>query len=601
MIGFRETNLEQLMVDHQLEVHTLTGTARLSVPIPTSPGRESFGPSLALGYSSGQRNSTFGVGWFLSGVPSIGLDTTKELPTYAGDDDRYTYGGGQPLVPMLRKQGNAWIPDIETRGVYRVQRFRSTIERSFERFERWTDPRTGRVHWHVYARNGVVSVFGLAADNSTRIADPGDPDRRTFQWLLEAQYHPKGSAIVYTYKAEDDAGVDTRSAFEAGRTRRGGAFAQRYLKRIVYGNSRPLSLEQPDDPDNVWHFEVVLDYGEHATDVPPVPSDRAPAPAWTARPDPFSTYRPGFELRTYRLCRRVLMFHRFDELHEGRPCLVGATELTHRSDPSGTVLEAITIRGYRLNPDGSMRDRAVPALKLTYTEPAVGTSFEAASAGDNIPAGLDGAVYQWVDLNNEGLPGVLCRQAGNWYFKDNLGNGQFGPMHPVPEVPAAISAAFALHDFNNDGNLNLVGFEGREAGYYQYDRRSGHWEGFRTFENLPRIDMANAHVQWVDLNGDGHADLLVERHDRLTWYPSQGAEGFDPAIELSKPDVRSGEAPTLTRSTALHTLFADMSGDGLLDMVHIDAGRITYWPNLGFGQFGPGVVMEDPPTFDDFG
>ena len=31
------------------------------------------------------------------------------------------------------------------------------------------------------------------------------------------------------------------------------------------------------------------------------------------RPDPFSTFRAGFEIRTLRLCRRVLMLHHFKE------------------------------------------------------------------------------------------------------------------------------------------------------------------------------------------------------------------------------------------------------------------------------------------------
>ena len=77
MIGIREMNLDQLAVDHQIDVNPLTGAAQLSVPVRITPGRESFNPSLSLGYSSGQKNSTFGVGWFLSGVPSIGIDTTK--------------------------------------------------------------------------------------------------------------------------------------------------------------------------------------------------------------------------------------------------------------------------------------------------------------------------------------------------------------------------------------------------------------------------------------------------------------------------------------------------------------------------------------------
>ena len=71
-------------------------------------------------------------------------------------------------------------------------------------------------------------------------------------------------------------------------------------------------------------FEVVFDYGEghYAEDEPDADGrifaraqiDR-PTGSLAGRQDPFSTYRAGFEVRTYRLCRRVLMFHHFpDEL-----------------------------------------------------------------------------------------------------------------------------------------------------------------------------------------------------------------------------------------------------------------------------------------------
>jgi hypothetical protein len=60
---------------------------------------------------------------------------------------------------------------------------------------------------------------------------------------------------------------------------------------------------------------MVFDYGEHDADTP-TPDE---AGAWSCRNDPFSTYRPGFEVRTYRLCQRVLMFHHFpSELGVGR-------------------------------------------------------------------------------------------------------------------------------------------------------------------------------------------------------------------------------------------------------------------------------------------
>ena len=41
---------------------------------------------------------------------------------------------------------------------------------------------------------------------------------------------------------------------------------------------------------------------------------------WPVRNDPFSSYRAGFEVRTYRLCQRVLMFHHFpDEAGRRQP------------------------------------------------------------------------------------------------------------------------------------------------------------------------------------------------------------------------------------------------------------------------------------------
>jgi hypothetical protein len=52
-------------------------------------------------------------------------------------------------------------------------------------------------------------------------------------------------------------------------------------------------------------FEVVFDYGEHDALAPT--RDAAPGVTWPRRQDPFSVYRAGFEMRTWRLCRRVLV------------------------------------------------------------------------------------------------------------------------------------------------------------------------------------------------------------------------------------------------------------------------------------------------------
>jgi hypothetical protein len=48
-----------------------------------------------------------------------------------------------------------------------------------------------------------------------------------------------------------------------------------------------------------------------------------------------------------------------------------------------------------------------------------------------------------------------------------------------------------------------------------------------------------------------------------------------------------------------HTIaLADLSGDGLRDLVRVENGCMCYWPNLGQGKFGTKVTMNGAPLFD---
>ena len=68
-------------IGEKFTANPVTGTASLSVPIFTSPGRSGFGPSLSLSYDSGSGNGPFGFGWSLS-LPSITRKTSKGIPKY---------------------------------------------------------------------------------------------------------------------------------------------------------------------------------------------------------------------------------------------------------------------------------------------------------------------------------------------------------------------------------------------------------------------------------------------------------------------------------------------------------------------------------------
>src|SRR6188768_1549352 len=68
-------------IDEKFQVNALNGTASLNIPLPITPGRNGFTPSLSLSYNSGVGNSLFGLGWDVS-FPSIQRKTDKQLPRY---------------------------------------------------------------------------------------------------------------------------------------------------------------------------------------------------------------------------------------------------------------------------------------------------------------------------------------------------------------------------------------------------------------------------------------------------------------------------------------------------------------------------------------
>jgi hypothetical protein len=380
-----------------------TGTGSVSVPIATSPGRSGFGPGLALSYDSGRGNGPFGFGWWLS-VPSVTRKTELGLPRYddAAESDVFVLSDVEDLVPVRAAEGSA-RPGTTAPAGYQIDRFRPRVEGLFARVERWTRRWDGDVHWRSVSRDNVTTWYG--EDGGSRIADPSG--ERIFRWLVSRSYDDRGNVMVYQYAAEDGAGVDAGQAHERHRdaAARG---VNRYLKRIRYGNRVPRpAVPTPADPG--WMFEVDFDYGDHDREVPgPVP-DRP----WLVRSDPFSSYRSGFEVRSYRLCRRVLMFHHFPEQPEvGTDCLVRSTEFGYRpGEAVGEFLTTVTQHGHRRSGE-SYLTRSLPLLELEYAPARLHDEVHevdlASLAG--APAGLGGTGVDLVSV--PGRSRIRARCAG---------------------------------------------------------------------------------------------------------------------------------------------------------------------------------------------
>lgn len=638
-------------IDEKFTVNAVNGTGALSLAIPVTPGRSGFSPSLTLGYDSGSGNGVFGFGWSL-GLPAISRKTDKGVPRYddAGESDVFLLSGAEDLVPVLAtgpdgslllQDGRPQVLD-EPRVIasvagpvrYSVRRYRPRIESAFARIERWTRA-DGDVHWRSYSADNLMSLYGV--DTGSRIADPAD-EARVFRWLLCETRDDRGNAILYGYRPEDATGLDLAAPPEANRgaaddpRRR----VNRHLKRIRYGNRRPLLVADGTrpaflDPASVavaeWLFEVVFDYGDHAADDPAPDDDSARGPdgallhPWPARDDAFATCRPGFELRTLRLCRRVLMFHHMPgDAEMGRPTLVRAMTLSHTAatdaGPGYAFLSSAMLTGYRQAAGGRVA-RSLPPVSFTYSRITPASRVEAlpADALETLPAGIPGLLPEapgaWVDLYGEGLAGLLTEEGGGWFYRRNLGplrvegSGTdpppacFAPAVAVARMPrASLTAGAMFLDLAGDGRPDLAVLSPPVPGFWEQDGHEG-WEPFRPFAQPLRHDLADPGLRLVDLTGDGLADVLLAAEDGFIWHPSLGEAGFGPAhrVALAPDDEAAPRRLASSASESLH--LADMSGDGLSDIVRIRNAEVSYWPNLGHGRFGPRIAMRDAPQLDD--
>ena len=402
-----------------------TGGFSLTVPVPASQGRGASSADLALTYGPGPANSPFGMGWHV-GVPSVARRTSREVPTYT-DADTFTFNG-EDLVPLLHLKGPNLVAYDEPETIdgvpRRVRRFRPRTEGAYPRIEQCRDPATGDVFWRTVSRDDVTMIFGRGA--ASRIQDPAD-QRRVAEWLLEEARDDRGNVATYEYKAEDTTGVQP-SIFERHRLLPHLApTAGRYPMFGGYANA-------PAGDGGTTRITIAFDYGEHDEAI-------AQAHPWTVRQDPFSSHRTGFELRTWRLCRRIMVFHDFgaDQGPGPLPRLVRTLELAHEPDPAGTMLTSIRQVGYDWS-NGGYQTLALPPLELSHTAAVRATAAKDAQV-DAVP---DGARMRWLDLDGDGLPGLLHCADGAWWYQRPAGDGRWDPPRRVAALtPSSLARAWA--------------------------------------------------------------------------------------------------------------------------------------------------------------
>lgn len=538
-----------------------TGTGNFTVPIGLPPGRAGHAPQLSLGYSTGNGNGPFGSGWQLS-LPGVARKTSRGIPRYVDTDapgapgraDVFVLSGTEDLVPVAGAHPG------------RV-RYRPRTEGQFARIEHVRDA-TGD-YWEVRGTDGLLTRYGTArpdgADADWRdpaaVADPDDPGR-LFGWRVTESRDVLGNLIRYEYLS--DRGREP-----------GHSWDQPLLARIRYA-----------------------DYGDRAA-----PSFLVEVEfAYEQRPDPFSGYRSGFELRTSLRCRAVrVTTHAADGVARiAREYRFGY----HQAAFSGvSLLNRIDVTGLDdqgLAPGQEPVREDMPPLTFGYTDfdPA-GRRFEAVTGAGLPTASLADPTLALVDLSGSGLPDVVELGAAQRVWR-NAGGGRFEAPRRLAEAPpySLADPGVRFMDAEGDGRPDLVvssavtggGAPGGAAGYFPMTFAGG-WSrrSFVRYRLSPSFGLADANVRLVDLDGDGLTDVVRsgtrlecwfnDADPRKAWQRTASGTAPGPPVDFTDPRVR----------------LADMTGDGLADIVLLSSGNIAYLPNLGHGRWGARVAMRGSP------
>ena len=378
------------------------------------------------------------------------------------------------------------------------------------------------------------SMHFLGTTPNSRVSNTDLPRARVFSWLLDRMVDPNGNEIKYSY-------------LEDG--------SQRYLSSVSYGP-----------------FEIVIEYID-------------------TRPDPFISRRAGFVIETRLRAQRIRILSHRNGTRELRRYEL---EYDEPSPRKLSLLKRITMAA-----GGSTTYLAMPTLTFDYSQ----LEFEKqpiitfTSETGLVPPDLANPNISLLDLTGDGLPDAIISDEFSLSYWRNLGNGLWAEPTPLAELSTEVQLGDSLlrfADLEGNGTADLL-IGSNIAGYYP-NAAGADWETPILYESSLPFDLTDPNLRLVDIDGDGRVDAIYSSSTSFLIYFNRGREGWEQTATVIPRIYDLSLWPDVSFSDE-RVRFADMTGDGLMDIVMIESGEISYWPNLGYGRWGQRVQMDASPVF----
>jgi YD repeat-containing protein len=183
---FNDAFGQSMSIAGQLDVSP-AGSADYRIPIGVPPGTGGMVPALAFEYSSHGANGILGVGWTLSGLPSIAR--CPGTVAQDGQDGRVDYSAGDRFC----MQGQRLIAINGAYGAANTE-YRTEIDGFTKIVSRGTEG-TGPAWFEIKTKSGQTLEIGNTADS--RILAQGKTTARA--WTVNKIFDTKGNYLTVSY------------------------------------------------------------------------------------------------------------------------------------------------------------------------------------------------------------------------------------------------------------------------------------------------------------------------------------------------------------------------------------------------------------------
>ncbi len=502
-----------------------TGVSPDILPLPSGGGSvSSIGETFNADLFTGTGSYSVPL-WFPIGPGGFTPEHSLEYSTGSGNGP---FGlGWQMSLLQLRRQTDRGVPryDATDSLIFAGEELAAMPDGSYRAHK---ETRFNRIEpkgsgFEVKTPSGVTFDFGLSAIG--REENTGSGKTRTSAWVLEKATDAHGNSICYKWFRDQ------------GRL---------YLRSILYGP-----------------YEICFHY--------------------SAREDVHSNCRTGYAITTGQRCDNI----EYRLVTDG-DSVIRCYEITYEQDHHSrlSLLSQIEEVGER-DVHGTVETAKLPKLQFSYQPFELDAHYVPYQVDDNVaePPAQQNQDTNLVDMKALGLPGIIQVDGPLRRFWPGRTQGRFGRPGTIADLPNGLHFAdqpVAFADMDGTGTADVVLLAESPLGYLKNEAGQGWSSQRQPFTTAPSFNINDPEVRLVDLNGDGRVDVIRSSEHYFYIYLNDGGGWSDPILIPRIHDMT--QFPDLFFSDS-RVQFADMTGDGLMDLVWVHGSRIDYWPGLGNGQF----------------